>query len=282
MDTSDSLAGESSLDDRLLTLNQPAATPYRLSCPTGFPGGIMPRAYQCPVCRARPRAWLPGPGGRQNATCPQCGSLERHRFLALLLNRIAPVVTSSRLVVEVAPTPVVRRMMRKRVGRRYVGLDLGLDRRRIDLFADLTRLPLADGAVDLMVVFHVLEHIPDDASAIREMSRTLGPSGLAIVQVPWRRTMPETIEDPDAPPAVRAARFGQEDHVRYYGADFEARLHAGGLTTLRIEPAEALDVREVTRYNITADAPIWLCVPKAPNKATLDDLVDYVQSSRGA
>lgn len=240
----------------------------------------MAEPFECPACGARPRAWHPGPGKRPNAACPQCGSLERHRFLALLLDRIAPLVTSSRRVVEVAPTPVVRRMLRDRVGRRYIGLDLGLDRRRIDLFADLTRLPLADGSVDFMVVFHVLEHIPDDASAIREMARALGRSGMAAFQVPWRRTMPKTIEDPDAPPEVRAERFGQEDHVRWYGADLEARLRAGGLTTLRVESTEEFNAWDMRRYNLESKPPIWLCVPGAPASTSVEDLVESVQSFR--
>ncbi len=37
-----------------------------------------------------------------------------------------------------------------------------------------------------MVCYHVLEHIADDASAMREITRVLAPYGLAIVQVPWR------------------------------------------------------------------------------------------------
>lgn len=165
-------------------------------------------------------------------------------------------------VVEVAPTPVVRQLLRQRVRRRYLALDLGLDRRRVDLFADLTRLPVSDGSIDFLVALHVLEHVPDDARAMREIARVLGPAGLALVQVPWRRTMPATIEDPDAPPEVRAARFGQADHVRFYGADFEDRLTAAGLKPQRIEPPEELTLPEMDRYNINSHEPIWLCVPQ--------------------
>lgn len=158
--------------------------------------------------------------------------------------------------------PAVQRLLRERVGRRYVALDLGLDRRRIDLFADLTRLPLASGSVGCMIVLHVLEHIPDDARAMREIARTLGRTGRAFLQVPWRRGMPATIEDPDAPPEVRIDRFGQADHVRYYGADFEDRLAAAGLAPRRIEPPEVVTASDIPRFNIEPHEPIWLCAPR--------------------
>lgn len=240
----------------------------------------MLKPYRCPACGARLKAWLPGPGGRPDAACPRCGSLERHRFLALLLDRLAPVMATASHVVEVAPTPVVRKLLRQRVGRRYLALDLGLDRRRVDLFADLTKLPLSSGSIDFLVALHVLEHVPDDACAMREIARVLGPAGLALVQVPWRRTMPATIEDPDAPPEVRAARFGQADHVRYYGADFEDRIEAAGLTPLRIEPPEELTPSEMARYNVKPHEPIWLCVPQACTASTLNDVVDRARRGR--
>lgn len=233
----------------------------------------MLKRYRCPACASRVKAWLPGPGGRADAACPRCGSLERHRFLALLLDRLAPVMATASHVVEVAPTPVVRQLLRKRVGRRYLALDLGLDRRRVDLFADLTRLPLSDGSIDFLVALHVLEHVPDDTRAMREIARVLDPAGLALVQVPWRRTMSATIEDPDAPPEIRAARFGQADHVRYYGADFEDRLAAAGLTPVRVEPREELTSSDIERYNVKFHEPLWLCVLQGRGKITgVDDV----------
>jgi len=47
-----------------------------------------------------------------------------------------------------------------------------------------TALPFASGCFDAALALDVLEHIPDDAAAAREMARVLRPGGLALVTVP--------------------------------------------------------------------------------------------------
>lgn len=57
------------------------------------------------------------------------------------------------------------------------------------LCADATRLPFRDGAFDAVTFFDVLEHIPDDASAVREAQRVLTSGGSLLVTCPnehWR------------------------------------------------------------------------------------------------
>ncbi|MDQ3714847.1 MAG: glycosyltransferase [Actinomycetota bacterium] len=57
------------------------------------------------------------------------------------------------------------------------------------LCADATRLPFADGVFDAVTFFDVLEHIPDDAAAVREAIRVLVPGGVILVTAPnehWR------------------------------------------------------------------------------------------------
>jgi glycosyltransferase involved in cell wall biosynthesis/SAM-dependent methyltransferase len=78
-------------------------------------------------------------------------------------------------------------------GARVVNMDLdpvyGDDPRRSAPFvvADATRLPFRDGALDVVTFFDVLEHIPDDASAVREAQRIA--RGSVLVTSPnerWR------------------------------------------------------------------------------------------------
>jgi SAM-dependent methyltransferase len=49
---------------------------------------------------------------------------------------------------------------------------------------DLTRCPLPEGSVDVVVLLNVLEHIGDDESAVREVARILRPGGAAVIEVP--------------------------------------------------------------------------------------------------
>lgn len=59
------------------------------------------------------------------------------------------------------------------------------------LSSDITRLPFADAAFDVVVCSEVLEHIPDHEQAAREIVRVLKPGMPLVVSVP--RYLPERI-----------------------------------------------------------------------------------------
>ncbi|MFD1824935.1 class I SAM-dependent methyltransferase [Mumia zhuanghuii] len=171
-------------------------------------------------------------------------------------------------LLDVAPSPLTSTRLAAlatQVGVPYVGMDFdpAADNRDVDVQASLTSVPLADDSVGLLVCFHVLEHIPDDHVAMAEIRRVLAPSGLALVQVPARRGVP-TDEDPSADVQERIARFGQSDHVRYYGLeDFEARLAGAGLKVQRVTMGDLYDELEADLLGILRNEPFWLCTTDA-------------------
>lgn len=220
-------------------------------------------ARYCPNCQQlTEQAYLPGPGGRPDASCPTCMSLERERFLALLLDSVAPVMHGLDLLVDVAPSertsPLLARLQPRRTLR--VDFDPAADGRLVDVRASLTDLPLPDGSVDLLFCYHVLEHIPDDTAAMREIARVLSRRGVGILQVPWRPNVP-TDEDPSASTEERVRRFGQADHVRYYGNDFDGRLLAQGLQVQRIQVRDIVGPQMCIWMGLTLIEAVWLVRP---------------------
>lgn len=220
----------------------------------------FPTRY-CPACHTvLAKQFKPGPGGRPDVSCPQCGSLDRHRFLALLLACLRPTLGTIGVLLDVAPSPQVTPMLAKLGADKHIRFDLGADNRLVDVVGSLTDAPFDDDFVDLLVCFHVLEHIPDDRAAMREIARLLRPGGVAILQVPWRPGK-QTDEDPDAPADVRIKRFGQADHVRYYGDDFEDRLVEAGLALQRVTPRSLLGEQMCTWFKLGPDQMVWLASP---------------------
>jgi SAM-dependent methyltransferase len=184
--------------------------------------------------------------------------LERHRFLALLVGAFSDLVSTSRHLLEIAPTASVTRLLEEVGQGSYVGIDVdpSADGRSVQVVADLCAAPFKDGAFETSVCFHVFEHIADDLAAMREYARLLSPLGVGFIQNPWRPNRP-TVEDPSASPQERLQRFGQADHVRIYGADFEDRLRSAGLDPRRVLPEQVQSEMTIRTMGITPRMPIW-------------------------
>jgi 2-polyprenyl-3-methyl-5-hydroxy-6-metoxy-1,4-benzoquinol methylase len=45
-------------------------------------------------------------------------------------------------------------------------------------------LPFADGAFDVIIIKHIVEHLPDPAKALREIGRVTAPGGILILATP--------------------------------------------------------------------------------------------------
>lgn len=60
--------------------------------------------------------------------------------------------------------------------------------------AESEKLPAADGSLDIVMSFDVLEHIPDSDAHLREVNRVLKPGGYYLLQTPnkWTNTVFET------------------------------------------------------------------------------------------
>ena len=107
--------------------------------------------------------------------------------------------------------------------------------------ADLTNMPFEADTFDLVICSHVLEHVPDDAKAMREIVRILKPGGCAMLLVPLATDGLGTEEDSSInDPQEQERRFGLWDHVRLYGReDFLARLTEAGFEVSVFAPYES-------------------------------------------
>jgi len=222
----------------------------------------------CPCCRSFLRSFGPHPAPqpgrvtRPEAKCPVCGALERHRLMELfLVHRTDLFDGRPKSLLHIAPEPVFARRFKAIANLRYVSIDIEAPRRP-SLLADITRLPFASGTFDVIYCSHVLEHIPDDHAAMREMHRLLKPTGWSILQVPLRQGR-LTYEDPSiTTPEARLAAFGQHDHVRDYGdRDYATRLEAAGFA-VTVDPfVRQQSVGDQKRFGLMAWEDVHVCRP---------------------
>jgi len=192
-------------------------------------------ARTCPICGYRGRFISVGHPPRWDARCLNCGSRERHRLTQLWITAGGGDRLAGKRILHFAPERIWQRMMRGNP--LYETADLM--QAGVTHQVDITAIPLPDAGFDVVMAHHVLEHIPDDRRAMRELFRMLKPGGVGLFTVPVNTSRHETYENPAiTAPAERWAHFSAEDHVRYYGLDFADRLAEAGfqVETFRMRP----------------------------------------------
>ena len=108
---------------------------------------------------------------RKNALCPGTLSLERHRLLWLYLTHETTFLKDHIKVLHIAPEQVFYTKFKGFDHWDYTTTDLHSP--LADVKADICALPFEDNSYDLILCNHVLEHIPDDHTAMKELYRVL-------------------------------------------------------------------------------------------------------------
>ena len=199
---------------------------------------------------------------RQDLTCPACGSLPRHRILAMWGERHMGLLIGKD-ILYFAPERGMTKWMDDH-GISYTTADL-MDE-DADLSIDIQKTGLPENSFDVIICNHVLEHVGDYRTALQEMKRILRPGGVFILSFP----MSEEVEYVDEDASVktdegRLKRFGQSDHVRLFGkhsqmliteAGFEVEVIDGGAypePTLPVTGPGRYDVNKLFVCRVAAD-----------------------------
>ncbi len=227
------------------------------------------RGRECPICGARRRRFLPYGyvTQRDNALCPSCLSLERHRLLWLFLEREMGFDSTTGLLprlLHIAPEVAIMNRLEPiyellNQGDRYLTADI--ESPLAKLHFDVQAIPLDDDTVDVIICNHLLEHVASDAKALEEFHRILRKDGWAILMVPQELDRAVTFEDDTITDEVERTRiFGQYDHRRVYGADYADRLRAVGFKVEAIDYYSRLSASERELYALNNEI-IYLVRP---------------------
>ncbi len=215
--------------------------------------------YECPICNYKGKRFLSyGLKTRPNSLCPWCLSLERHRLLWLYLRAKTNIFTDPVKVLHFAPEHQIQEDLKQRPNIDYTSCDIDMPTAMVKV--DITKIQYAENTFDIILCNHVLEHIPDDNLAMRELYRVLKPGGWAILQTPIDIYSEHTIEDKGPlTKKEREEKFGQNDHIRTYGLDKKDRLEAAGFTVILDDYVRTLPADLVTKYSLEYIEDIYLC-----------------------
>ena len=165
--------------------------------------------HKCNICGKKLKSFIKIKN--DDLLCPFCGSLSRNRRLWKLLHEESILKGT---VLHFSPSRSLYRNLKKDKNIVYFSTDLE-NEFLADYKFDITNIDQPNEKFDLIICYHVLEHIIDDRKAIEELYRVLKQTGKIVIQTPFKEG--EILEDFSiTTPAEREHMFGQKDHVRIY------------------------------------------------------------------
>ena len=211
---------------------------------------LLQQKVQCNVCGWQGNSFYPNTGSgyfETNTTCPKCFCQDRHRTLVKILESKTDFFSPDSYVIEVAPMRTFQRLCLERKQGNYTSFDY-------ERFAmeqgDITRMRFEDNSCDFFLCFHVLEHIPDEIQAIKEIKRVLKPGGVAIVQVPIFWDISETYDYDKPDPR-------ETYHVRRYGYDFASRMESFVFHVTEINIKDIVSEKDIANHGYSTE-PVYL------------------------
>ncbi|GAA0423749.1 hypothetical protein GCM10009133_35380 [Cocleimonas flava] len=164
------------------------------------------RTQKCNICGSK--EFKPGPFGRLTKTgdmphCLTCGSLERHRLIRTVWEKIPADFLSQKKVLQFSLDPSVDSAW-------FQEHEISIYEHRNSI--DLQNINREDASYDVVICNQILEHVADDKKAFNEILRVLTDDGFLqmTVPLPIRKKITEDWGYP------------KEDfhgHYRHYGID---------------------------------------------------------------
>ncbi|WP_194765866.1 class I SAM-dependent methyltransferase [Tamlana sp. I1] len=165
--------------------------------------------HECQICNNTLKAFVPL--NENDLICPCCGSLSRNRRLWALIKNDANI---NGKILHFSPSRSLFRKLKQAYKSNYFSSDFESEF-IADYKFDITQINQENHTFDLIICYHILEHILDDQKAMNELYRVLKPGGTIYIQTPFKTG--EIYEDASIVlPEEREKHFGQNDHVRIY------------------------------------------------------------------
>jgi SAM-dependent methyltransferase len=196
-------------------------------------------------------------GERQNARCPECGSLESTRTLWFYLSNEVLGKKNKNKFLYFSPEPFLLEKLKQH--------NIQLEERSPEYFDNLL-IPgfekLPGSWFDVIIFSHLLQYSNDEQATFSELKRLLRPGGFVIIITIINWEMERTYENPvTEEDRDRLHRYYEHGLERVYGADFQKRLIKVGFGVEAIDYADQLGqvAREYYRLGDGTREMIFKC-----------------------
>ena len=159
--------------------------------------------------------FIKGPGGRLSGSgiyprCLSCYSLERHRLQRTIAEQLLRdgIVDKTSKVLQFSNDPVFDASW-------FNSFEISVYQGANSI--DIQAIDRPDNCYSLVVANHVIEHVPDDVSALKELVRITETKGVVFLSAPQTSHL-ETTDD------WGYAKSEVHGHYRHYGKDITARF----------------------------------------------------------
>jgi SAM-dependent methyltransferase len=209
---------------------------------------------ECNICGRHYRKFLPYGYvvSRENALCPHCLALERHRLMAMFLKEKTDFYVTKPYTLHVAPEYCFIKRFEEILRKNYVTADLESPLAKVKM--NVQDIPFEDNTFDVIFCNHILEHVESDLKALSELYRVLKSGGWGIILSPINYNRTVTYEDPSiSTPEERTRHFGQHDHLREFGTDYSKRLAQAGFEVIEDDFVHNLPIDTVKRFALSTE-----------------------------
>jgi SAM-dependent methyltransferase len=191
-----------------------------------------------------------------NNRCPNCSSWSRTRLIPFSIKYFS-IPKENIKILHIAPNKNEYNYINDSFEFDiYDRLDLR-KYEHINIVRDLKNTNLDSNHYDLIIAWHVLEHIPDDLNAIIEMKRILKIGGNMLISVPiFPKNNSITYEDINIKREDFLKIHGHDDHCRSCGFDYYKRFENLGFKTETLINKTLSDT--ITKqYGLSKNHRVW-------------------------
>jgi hypothetical protein len=192
----------------------------------------------CPICHKGCITFAPfGTTKRENATCSECGALERHRAFWLYLKHYAGLFSNENEKILHIDTEscIIEGLKKNKFIQNIVDLNI------------VSIKNFEDKSFDLIVCLHTLQKVRNDVEFLSEIHRVLRPGKSLIITVPMSQKHWKTIE------RVKPKKN------RIYGKDFVSRLRESGFHARQRSVIDLFSNEQIEWYGLDKKGIIFVC-----------------------